>query len=129
MSADMKEGYKRSAAHLDQGLGHLVRKGAFHISYLTTFCYQIEPSNFGDTAQGRALLAGSVLRQTVALCLSLQGAQFSRAERAELFAKGRWGERSLQHLQQTLGYAPTPARHAATDNPTSGGLHLPCAPY
>eukprot|EP00965_Chrysotila_dentata_P082744 2730264-Pleurochrysis_carterae.AAC.1 len=78
-----------------------------------------------DTAQGRCLLAGSVSRQTISLCHSLQGAHFFRAKGAKLFAEGRRGERSLRQVQRELGYASTPARQAATAHPRSGGLDLP----
>eukprot|EP00965_Chrysotila_dentata_P060259 1997823-Pleurochrysis_carterae.AAC.1 len=61
----------------------------------------------------------------MALCHSLQGAQFFRAEGSNLFAKGRRGERSLWHLERELGYALASARHAASTHPTGGGLHLP----
>eukprot|EP00965_Chrysotila_dentata_P019350 643707-Pleurochrysis_carterae.AAC.1 len=75
-------GLQISAAHLDQGLGHIIREVAAHISYLTTLSDQLANFDFGNTAQGRHLLAGSVSRQTIALCHSLQGAQFFRAEGA-----------------------------------------------
>ena len=128
LSAVETEGYKRSAAHLDQGLGHTIRELASHISYLTTLCDQLANSDFGDTAQGRRLIAGSVSRQTISLCHTLQGAQFFRAKGAKLFAGGRRGERSIRQVQRELGYTPTPARQSATAHPRSGGLHLPRAP-
>eukprot|EP00965_Chrysotila_dentata_P150578 4974696-Pleurochrysis_carterae.AAC.1 len=68
------EGYKRAAAYLDQGLGRTIRDLAFHISYLNTLCDQLANLDFGDTPQGRRLPAGSVSRQTISLCHSLQGA-------------------------------------------------------
>eukprot|EP00965_Chrysotila_dentata_P163877 5409823-Pleurochrysis_carterae.AAC.1 len=75
--------YKRSAVHLDQSLGPVIREVASHISYLNTLCDQVANySDFAGTTQGRRLLAGSVSRQTTSLCHSLQGAQFFRAEGA-----------------------------------------------
>eukprot|EP00965_Chrysotila_dentata_P080277 2648587-Pleurochrysis_carterae.AAC.2 len=51
-------------------------------------CDQLDNSNFGDTAQGRRLLAGSV-------STSNQGAQFFRAKGAKLFADhGRQEQRA-----------------------------------
>eukprot|EP00965_Chrysotila_dentata_P241122 6204101-Pleurochrysis_carterae.AAC.2 len=117
LSAVGTEEYKRSAAHLDQGLGHIIRRVAAHISYLTTLCDQLAHSDFGDTAQGRHLLAGSVSRQPIALCHSLQGVQFFRAEGANQFAKGRRGERSLRHLQ---GVSNTGANAWLEDSTESG---------
>eukprot|EP00965_Chrysotila_dentata_P242617 6204965-Pleurochrysis_carterae.AAC.1 len=131
LSAAKTANFKCSAAHLDQGLGHTVREVAFHICYLNTLCKQLANLDFGYTAQGRRLLACSVLRQTLSLCHSIRGAQLFRAEDVKLFAKGRRGERSLTHLQRELqlGYAHTPASQAATSHPICGGLHLPHASH
>eukprot|EP00965_Chrysotila_dentata_P084495 2789718-Pleurochrysis_carterae.AAC.1 len=118
-----------SSSSLPQRLGLIIREVAAHISHLTTLSDQLANADFGDTAQGCHLLAGSVYRQIIALCHSLQGAQFFRAEGTCLFAIGSRGERSLRHLQKELGHAPASARHAASAHPTGGGLDLPRVPY
>eukprot|EP00965_Chrysotila_dentata_P106746 3526442-Pleurochrysis_carterae.AAC.1 len=81
-------------------------------------CDQLSNTNFGNSAQGRHLLAGmlSSSKQKEPICRKLAN-------------KGRRGERSLRHLQRDLGYAPASAWHTASAHPTGGGLHLPRVPY
>eukprot|EP00965_Chrysotila_dentata_P221091 6192190-Pleurochrysis_carterae.AAC.1 len=129
LSADKKEGYKPSAAHLDQGLGHAIREIASHISYLNTLCDQLANLDFGDKAQGRRLLlAGSVSRQSFVTASKVR-CSLGRSVRSYLLTEVRRDERSRRQLQRELGYAPTLARQAASAHPTSGGLHLPRAPH